>query len=245
MAERDRKGRKQTKKSYERRLSSVTASAAALYALPSVVSAAIVHVSGAPVSLSATGPAGAGAFDLSVGWNVDGDANVDFELRKTGTVVTDGPTLRDASGYMFLNSAGLNGNGVVQVFGTADTRAIRRLLPGEVVGPTLGGSYQFGSPGQTNRLMLSFNSSTNGAYMQHGVNVAGQALNGGFVADQLQYFGFSFTSGADTFYGWAAILHDTLGSTGASKSSNGLTTIPPTPRSKSQPYRYPRTDSRC
>ncbi len=201
---------KRTKRSFEQCLGTAATSAAAIYALPSMVSAAIIHVSGAPVSLSATAPAGQGPFDLSVNWDVDGDNNDDFTLRKTGIVATEGPTLRSAYGNMFLNSAGLNGNGVVQASGTmVDSRAIVALPLGAAVGPTLDSGYQFGAPGQTNRAMLSFDSSTSGGYMQHEVNLLTLATTGGFTPDQLQYFGFSFMG--STFYGWAAILHDTQG----------------------------------
>ena len=249
------KGRKgqRTKLSYERRLNLAAASAATLYALPSVVSAAIVHVSGAPVSQSATGPApGSGIFDESMTWDVDGDSNPDFDLRKKGNIATDGPTLRSATGYIYLNSlstaayAPLNGNGVVQGILQVDTRAIKTMAPGKLVGPTLATSYQYkwGNPGQTDRTMMSFFSTTSGTATSNGASVVGQANNGGFAGDQLQYFGFSFTSGGNTFFGWAAILH-ALGSDRRLEIVEWPTTIPQMARSKSQPYRYRRTDWRC
>ena len=211
------KGRKdkRTKLSYERRLNLAAASAATLYALPSVVSAAIVHVSGAPVSLSAKAPDLTinGMFNASVSWDVDSDGNADFEISKMGTVSTDTFPVT-ANGYMSLNSGGLNGNGVVKPFGSTGTippQAIQAMGLGQTVGPTLGGSYQWGAPGQTNRRMMSFTSVySDGSTFSYGVNVVSQGATGGFASDQLQYFGFSFTNGG-IHYGWAGIRLDTEG----------------------------------
>ena len=60
---------------------------------------------------------------------------------------------------------------------------------------------------------MSFNSSTSSIggqfnYGQTNATVVGAALNGEFnePLGSLGHFGFSFTEGGETFYGWAAIL---------------------------------------
>ena len=184
----DGKGRKdqRAKLSYERRLNLAAASAATLYALPSVVSAAIVHVSGAPVSLSAKAPDLTinGVFSSSVSWDVDSDGNADFEISKVG-LVDNSYFPVTAYGFMSLNSGGLNGNGVVNL--GAPPQAIEAMGLGQTVGPTLGGSYQWGLPGQTNRSMMYFSSLyTNGITLSYGASVVSQGTSGGFLSDQLQ-----------------------------------------------------------
>ncbi len=174
-------------------------------------------------------------FDNSVLWDVDGGGTPDFVLRRTGTVFVEtgstsygaAQTIRSVEGYLHLDS-GNNGNGVVMEYGgDPEPQDIAKLsnnvIPNVLVGPAMmgpmgSGSYVFGAPGQTGRMMMSFNSSTSsiGGQYNYGLmnaNVVGAAYNGRFnqAPGSLNYFGFSFTEGGDTFYGWAAILFDLEG----------------------------------
>ncbi|MCZ6894806.1 MAG: hypothetical protein O7H40_12275, partial [Gammaproteobacteria bacterium] len=177
-----RRKRNRAKASYERRLSGVATTAGVLYALPSVVSAAIVHFSGIPVSIDAKAPDGlipdpethTVLFDNAVLWDVDGGGTPDFALRRKGTLYTNpigtegsAFTNRYAYGYLMLDSA-TGGNGVVMVNeGTnpPDPLAIQALQAGTQIGPNLvgtlaTGSYRLGSAGQTGRNMMNFISSS-------------------------------------------------------------------------------------
>jgi hypothetical protein len=156
---------------FSQKIGMVAGSVSALYLLPSAANAAIIHVT-TPLSVSL----GSGGDIL---WDVDGAGGSDFRLF--------------ASTSIYLDSDGLNGRGMVQTTqGSYDD--LQKLNTGFNVGPTLAAGYQWRSPGQASRTVMT-----------SGGNIGYDFSNGGFTSPGTGYFGFRFESGGNTFYGWANI----------------------------------------
>lgn len=112
--------------SWTTRLATATGTLAAVALSPAAGKAAVIKVTGSPVSLSLTAGDGATSF-----WDVDGDGSNDFRL------FNDGPT-------MFLGSDGSNGRGLVAPYPNTDN--VIALNTSFNVGPTLAsGAWGFGS----------------------------------------------------------------------------------------------------
>lgn len=146
-------------------------STALLYALPS--QAAIQHVD------TPLGTFSPGTSFPTTDWDVDGAFGADFHVRLGGF-----------ASLVNLDSDGNNGLGVMQnPAGTGDY--IRNVALAAVVGPTLTGSYGWGSASQTGRTIL---------------------LNSGGIGGDTQAFqfgdnfiGFRFDASGTTLYGWARL----------------------------------------
>jgi hypothetical protein len=98
MTDRFEKGVTTSTGAWTTRLATATGALAAVALSPAVGNAAVISVTGAPVSLSSTSGAGTTAY-----WDVDGDGNSDFRLTN----------FSGYPGYLFFASAGSNGRGLV------------------------------------------------------------------------------------------------------------------------------------
>jgi antitoxin component of MazEF toxin-antitoxin module len=119
--------------SWTTRLATATGTLAAVALSPAAGKAAVIKVTGSPVSLSLTAGDGATSF-----WDVDGDGSNDFRL------FNDGPT-------MFLGSDSSNGRGLVAPASKSDN--VIALNTSFNVGPTLA-SGAWGSGSYTSRNIM-------------------------------------------------------------------------------------------
>lgn len=183
-------------KKYTDKLSRSATVLSTLYLLPAATQAGIVHVT-SPLSISIDG---ARSFDYQpVDWDVDGNSVADFKLEafrdifysSSGTAY-GGYSFSRNFGRLELNSAGLNGMGMVQRSGAFPTE-ISDLSSGEIVGPTLAPGLQWGP--SVNRTMMSsssyFGFATGNLFMQ------GHLIGFSFLGDTNQLL-----------YGWAEISLD-------------------------------------
>jgi hypothetical protein len=108
--------------SWTTRLATATGTLAAVALSPAAGKAAMIKVTGSPVSLSPTAGDGATSF-----WDVDSDGSNDFRLRVYGET-------------LFLGSNGSNGRGLIAPFFTDNVQALNTSFN---VGPTLA-SYAWG-----------------------------------------------------------------------------------------------------
>ncbi len=161
----------------------VTSTLAALYALPA--GAGIVHHD-TPLTTVTTHTGGY----ADVQWDVDGAFGADFVITSVGD-----------SNYAYLDSAGLNGQGVVQLPPIRSADAIRNLPTSVDIGPTLSGSYQWGNAGESRRTILS-NSNL-------GTDADGFVFGDNFI-------GFRFDANGTPLYGWGRINLQQLGGGSAS-----------------------------
>ena len=150
--------------------------AAAMSGMPAVADADIVQSTTAPISSGGNG---------TNFWDVDGDGTNDFALRG-GVNVLD-------NNAVTARFDDLNGGRLV-VPSDANAGGIARL-PGSVsVGANLGTAYQFHFEAQgRNYITVDF-------------GVARNARDGGWTFfGETGFFGFRFTSGGDTFFGWGEL----------------------------------------
>ncbi len=132
-------------------------------------------------------------------WDVDGKGGAEFRLKGVGY------TSRGTARAM-LTSDGLNGRGLIQQlvtngqggYNAQGGYVFQNLRPNFLIGPTLAKGYGFGYFNNTNRKLASSKSFSH--------QIAGSAV--GFGSGVNGYFGFQFTSGGDTFYGWAELNID-------------------------------------
>ena len=149
--------------------------AAAMSGMPAVADADIVQSTTAPIS-----PLGVTGTNF---WDVDGDGTNDFEFRRRFSVVDN---------FFQANFNDQNGGRLV-VPSDANAGGIARL-PGSVsVGANLGTAYQFHSGAQIGNEITS------------GRGLAFAARDGGWTFGETGFFGFRFTSGGDTFFGWGEL----------------------------------------
>lgn len=111
--------------------------------------------------------------------DVDGDGTSDFQLRN----------MLGSAWVAELNG----GRFVAATTRTAD--GLAKLSSGFVVGPTMAGYKFFASP----QTAISITSSS---------GIATDALSQGWTMGQTGLFGFKFTSGANTYYGWGEMVLD-------------------------------------
>ncbi len=156
---------------------------------PAAVNAAIVHITGAPVSMSLAAPVGA-----IVPWNVDGAGNAEFELRHAfHSSYGAGRTFYDDSVHIASNGP-LNGRGFVAY----STGSIAAGLPrSNRVGPTLAPGLTFGSTGASHQIVhVGDDNYGHGPF----TNAPGQGF---FGVQPGKYIGFAFDPGDGLHYGWA------------------------------------------
>ena len=110
-------------------------------------------------------------------WDVDGNGMTDFVL--------DG---RDT--YAYLNDS--NGGRLVAPM-AATGGGIAKLSGGAVVGNTLASSFKFFSAAQTANLIT------------YSSKIGSDAEAGGWSIGDTGFFGFKFTNGGDTHYGWGRL----------------------------------------
>ncbi len=113
-------------------------------------------------------------------WDVDGDGTSDFSLDNNGFIFASA-IFDDTAGGRLVVPAGAFSDGIA------------KLSVSQSVGPTLGGNYMFHS------LPQNLNTITVGGYIGLDASV------GGWAVGDVGYFGFKFTSGADTHYGWGRL----------------------------------------
>lgn len=163
-------------------------SLAGLTTVGMLTEAAVVHVSGSPVSLSATAAA------TSVTWDVDGDAVGEFRLWNRNQFDSFFGNLQTV--FVASNTVGGgrgNGRGLVAPFYSDDVQAV---FGGELVGPS-----------------RSFGNKRSGYYQYRGalkVGSIGDDFSSGFVFGD-NYVGFAFDSGAGLRYGYATFNFDPNG----------------------------------
>ena len=157
----------------------LTASSAALFS-PIVTHATPVYFDNShAITVSYSG-------SVSAEWDVDGGGVNDFTLF-TGTSLS--------TSYIYLDSnGGRNGRGLVKT-GT-DASTVNALNNGFVVGALLPTGYNWGSGGQSLRMLLSSSSSV-------GYDFKGAAMGSNFIG-----FRFDKDDNGSTYYGWAEIFLD-------------------------------------
>jgi len=191
------KTNKANRKSYTKRIAATAGAAAGALLAPQAADAAIINVTGSPVSLGFA--AGPGA---TVNWDVDGAGGAEFELFVSGTASYASIHLAsDTSGGARLNGYGLVGPTFV-------TDNVQALFASFNVGPTLASNFQWGSaPSYRYRNAMA---SSLGSFS------IGYDFNYGFVEGD-NFFGFRFGPDIDNLqYGWGVINLDT---------TNGVVTI--------------------
>lgn len=176
--------------SFEKKLL-VVSTAAASITVPTAGNAALVNVQGSPITMGLSEP-----FGTITPWDVDGDGDAEFSLRRDGS---------SSYNHVYMTSGGQNGDGFINNLG--DNRVNMRNLPKSiVVSEILPSGYYWG---EKNSL---FNG-RNFLYVQSGgtlllfpqVNQGNHDINGD------NYVGFRFDSGAGTQYGWARITYNAVG----------------------------------
>lgn len=183
------KRRQRKRRNYNTRIALAAGSLTALAVPATECDAAVVHVTGSPVTMNLNAANGS-----EETWDVDGDSVRDFYLRKFDNPGDYGP----GSQGIQLNSLAANGEGFVNSTGNPNGADIQRLNTGFVVGPTLAAGYFFGTS-TTSRGMLR---STFYPAAFFGPNPKG------FTSGQDGFMGFAFESGGDTHYGWATLNID-------------------------------------
>jgi hypothetical protein len=166
---------------YSKKIAATAGAVTGALLAPGAANAAVIHVTGAPVSLSLG--AGLGA---SAAWDVDGVGGADFEL-----FVAD-------IGTLAIHMGSTNGYGLVAPFPTDNVQA---LFESFNVGPTLASGFVWGSgPGYRYR----------NALVASGSGFAiGYDFNYGF-AEGPNFFGFRFGPNVgNRQYGWGVINFDT------------------------------------
>jgi hypothetical protein len=189
-------------KNYSRRLAAAAGSLAGLTAGPMVAEAAVVHVSGSPVSLNINAPSGS-----SVTWDIDGDSVGEFRIwnsASTQTWTSSGipQVFMFKTAFVASNTVAGgqgNGRGMVAPFSTDNVQA---LFNSDWVGASrtfgrTGGSAQNGYYLSRNALQ-SFN----------GQNAIGYDFNYGFRSNGVNMVGFRFDAGQGYRYGYAAFQWD-------------------------------------
>jgi hypothetical protein len=173
---------------------------ASLTVAPMAASAALVTVNPTPglLKISVTDPD-----NTAVAWDVDGTGAAEFalEVRKSAS---SGPNFQFAGTFLFLNSQGLNGRGIVGQLATDDAA---NVLPTSFdVGQTLASPYVFGLSNASDRRVIrktTFQSNYGAPFTSSTVAIDDIDLSPG-----ANFVGFRFDAGSGLQYGWAEILLD-------------------------------------
>jgi hypothetical protein len=138
----------------------------------------------------------------STTWDVDGDGTNDFQLvHVTGPGSTNIPPPQHPRPYGLFSAL----NGGRQVFGTYSSypNVLKKLYTNTgttIIGPAAQLSALVGNNVSSGQPLARI--TANGAMT---INVG---YGGGWQMGDTGYFGFSFTSGSDTFYGWGEMKLD-------------------------------------
>lgn len=158
----------------------------------------------------------ASAFDGDgsvISWDVDGANGAEFEFRVRSSSFFSSSYFssnsyrysRNAYGILRMDSAGLNGQGMVNTSGGARVFGLAQSVN---VGPTLSGSYQWGASGVSYRSMVRFDSFS---YRSQPGGASSNFFGSGFsnsavnFVEGANYIGFRFDNAGNTHYGWAQL----------------------------------------
>jgi hypothetical protein len=180
MTERFEKGLTTSSGAWTTRLATATGALAAVALSPAVGKAAVISVTGAPVSLSSTAGLGTTAY-----WDVDGDGSSDFRLSNAQTYY--------GSQALFFASDGSNGRGLVAPYTYGGDNVIA-LNTSVNVGPTLA-SNTWGTGSYRYRNMMD----TSGDIGYNWSYGFGQGDN---------FFGFRFDKAGSLYYGVGVVNFD-------------------------------------
>ena len=208
------------KLSFAQKLTTTAGSISALSLLSGTAGAAVVQVTGSPVTLSMAAAPGA-----RVTWDVDGVGGAEFELWRQGSSTSsDAAAMVTATGAIQLgsgtSSAPMNGRGLVGPTGS-QTDNVQALNNGFNVGPTLANGLVWGwnsSGGYSYRniMQASSTSSAGGGPQPGGPDYwIGYDFNFDFNIGE-NVFGFRFDVAGSMHYGFAVVDLDT---------ANGIVTI--------------------
>lgn len=139
---------------------------------------AAVNIAEAGIVASTTAPIPPSTHGFT-GWDVDGDGTDDFRV---GNFNSTGAVLIEFGGGQVVVSAGL----------TTFTDGLQKLSAGVTVGSAMTGLKFFSNP--QGRIAITWLGS-----------VASSIAFQGWSTGATGFFGFKFTSGANTHYGWAEI----------------------------------------
>ena len=188
-------------KKFTQRIAAAAGTMAGVAAMPATTEAAVVSVTGAPVSLSLSAING-----TSVSWDIDGDGFSEFRLHKVGGTF---------GGFFSYNEVRLASNTVAS--GTGNGRGLLGLFSDKV--QALSVSFVVGPSGLSTTWGFSFN---NGQHSQRRAMTSGTFLGnpyGPFIGSDFasygfgpgsNFFGFRFNDGIGTGlnYGWGVIDFD-------------------------------------
>jgi hypothetical protein len=177
------------KKNYKQKIALAAGSLSALALQVPESDAAVVHVTGSPVTMNLNAANGS-----EETWDVDGDSVRDFFLKKFDNPGSYG----GGNERIHLSSLSANGEGFVNAAGNPNGADIQRLNTGFAVGPTLAAGYFFGTSTTSRRVL----SGTAYPVAFFGPNPQG------FSSGQDGFTGFAFETGGDTHYGWATLNID-------------------------------------
>lgn len=136
----------------------------------------------AVVSAQGTPISPPGTFGVA-NWDIDGDSTTDFTLQN-----------KNFAGYVIGVLNEINGGRFVAA-STVSSGGVAKLSSGFEVGPSMPG-FQF------------FNAAQTQITATWGGTVAGDLGSQGWSTGDIAFFGFKFTSGGNTYYGWGELdLH--------------------------------------
>jgi hypothetical protein len=188
-------------KKFTQRIAAAAGTMAGVAAMPATTEAAVVSVTGAPVSLSLSAANG-----TSVTWDIDGDSVSEFRLHKVGGTF---------GGFFSYNEVRLASN--TSASGIGNGRGLLGLFSDKV--QALSASFVVGPSGLSTSWGFSFN---NGSHSQRRAMSSGTFLGnqyGPFIGSDFasygfgpgsNFFGFRFNDGIGTGlnYGWGVIDFD-------------------------------------
>ncbi|MEB3165527.1 MAG: hypothetical protein VKO65_02535 [Cyanobacteriota bacterium] len=169
---------------WAKKLATVSASLTMLALAPPDAKSAVVKVSGQPVSLSLQ------SANVDALWDIDGQGTADFRLQ------------RNNRSYMYFQSVGLQGLGVVGYrAGGQNAPVLARLYANQAVGS----SRTFVPADEP--IFGSYGMSVLGTFSQFVAYLGGQ-LSNGFSAIEDNYFGFRFDLNGNIHYGYGIMQFD-------------------------------------
>jgi len=167
---------------------------------------AVAAVSGSPsevhadLVMSTTAPISPPSSDGSNFWDVDGDGTGDFRLRNargSTTFISDTYTSTFQTSWQSAFFDDVNGGRLVMPVGDdtwAEQGGIAKLPFNFQIGPGLAAAYKFHLNPQSDNTIRT------AAYASPSVGYDAEA--GGWSLGETGFFGFKFTKGSDTHYGW-------------------------------------------
>jgi hypothetical protein len=170
---------------------------AAVTVAPITADAAIVHVTGSPLTVSVT---------ESAGWDVDGTGAAEFEFRNQHSVAFLGGRTFSDDNVLLYSGGSLNGRGLAGR--QPDGFSVAVLHRSQHVGPTLPSSLTIATAGSYGRGVMRANR-VRSLYSTRSISASAPA--GGPFYDfgqQPGFLGFAFDPGGGLRYGWAKLQFD-------------------------------------